>query len=133
MTSANIVPEVEIAGQTTIDDQVIGAIANTAAREVEGVASLGTSSVRRLLAERLGGAERRARGVGVVSGRREASVDIELNVYYGYSIPDIVNQVRENVSARISDLCGLTTKEINITVIGIEFADGDPSRFGRVE
>ena len=37
MTSANIVPQVEIAGQTTIDDQVIGAIANTAAREVEGV------------------------------------------------------------------------------------------------
>ena len=133
MTSANIVPQVEIAGQTTIDDQVIGAIANTAAREVEGVTSLGTSSVRRLLAERLGGAERRARGVGVVSGRREASVDIELNVYYGYSIPDIVNQVRENVSARISDLCGLTTKEINIIVIGIEFAYGDPSRFGRVE
>ena len=133
MTSANIVPQVEIAGQTTIDDQVIGAIANTAAREVEGVTSLGTSSVRRLLAERLGGAERRARGVGVVSGRREAIVDIELNVYYGYSIPDIVNQVRENVSARISDLCGLTTKEINITVIGIEFAYSHSSPFGRVE
>ena len=133
MTSANIVPQEEIAGQTVIDDQVIGSIANTAAQEVEGVSSLGSGSVRRILSERLGAGERRARGVAVVAGRREAIVDIELNVYYGFSIPDIVSQVRENVSGRISDMCGLTTKEINITVIGIEFAYGHSSRFGRVE
>ncbi len=28
---------------------------------------------------------------------------------------------------------GLTTKEINVAVSGIDFAHGDPSRFGRVE
>ncbi len=133
MTSENTAPQEEIAGQTIIDDQVIASIANTAAREIEGVSSLGSGSVRRILSERLGGGERRARGVGVVSGRREAIVDMELNVYYGYSIPDIVSQVRENVSSRISDMCGLTTKEINITVGGIDFAYGHPSRFGRVE
>ena len=98
MTSANIVPQVEIAGQTTIDDQVIGAIANTAAREVEGVTSLGTSSVRRLLAERLGGAERRARGVGVrvrpTRGQRRHRVERVLWVLH----PGHRNQVRENVS-----------------------------------
>ena len=59
-------------------------------------------------------------------------VPVELNVYYGYSIPDIVNQVRENVSARISDLCGLTTKGINITVIAVEFAYSHSSPFARV-
>ena len=120
-------------GQTVINDEVIGAIANTAAREIDGVANLGEGSVRRLLAETLGSAERRTRGVGVVSGRREAIIDLEINVYYGYSIPDIVEQVRENVWTRISDLCGLTVKETNIVVRGIEFAYGHPSRFGRVE
>ena len=133
MTSKNATPQVEIAGQTIIDDQVIGAIANTAAREVEGVSSLGSGSVRRVLSERLGGSERRARGIGVVSGRREAIIDIELNVHYGYSIPDVVSQVRQNVSLRISDMCGLTTKEINVAVNGIDFAYGHPSRFGLVE
>ena len=133
MTSKNATPQVGIAGQTIIDDQVIGAIANTAAREVEGVSSLGSGSVRRILSERLGGSEQRARGIGVVSGRREAIIDIELNVFYGHSIPDVVSQVRENGSSRISDMCGLTTKEINVAVSGIDFTHGDPSRFGRVE
>ena len=133
MTSEDATPRVEIAGQTIIDDQVIGVIANTAAEEVEGVSSLGLGSVRRMLAERLGGSERRARGVGVVAGRREAIIDIELNVFYGYSIPDVVSHVRENVYLRILEMCGLTTKEINIAVNGIEFAHGNPSRFGQVE
>ncbi len=132
MAETKIVPQMTPGGETVIDDQVIGAIAGTAAQEIEGVASLGTSSVRRAIAERLGG-ERRSRGVGVVAGHREAILDLEINVIYGASIPDVVNQVRENVAGRVLDMCGLVTKEININVVGIEFAYGHPSRFGRVE
>ena len=119
-------------GQTTISDQVIEAIAGTAALEIEGVTSLGSNSVRRLIAERLGGAQRRARGVGVVSGQREAIVDIEIKVAYGFSIPAIAQQVRESVSLRVLDICGLVTKEINITVTAVEFAYSHPSPFARV-
>ena len=120
-------------GQMVIDDQVIGAIAGTAAQEVEGVSSLGTSSVRRAIAERLGSVERRARGVEVVAGQREAILDIEINVSYGRSIPDLVNEVRENVARRVLEMCGLVAKEINVNVVGIDFAYGHPSRLGRVE
>ena len=133
MTETSIIPQVPVGGQTVIDDQVIGAIAGTAAQEVDGVSSLGTSSVRRAIAERLGTAERRARGVGVVAGQREAILDIEINVMYGASIPDVVNEVRDNVSNRVMEMCGLVTKEVNINVVGIEFAYGHPSRYGRVE
>ena len=129
---ASIVLQPEIAGQTTISDQVIEAIAGTAALEIEGVTSLGSNSVRRLIAERLGGAQRRARGVGVVSGRREAIVDIEIKVAYGFSIPAIAQQVRESVSLRVLDICGLVTKEINITVTAVEFAYSHPSPLARV-
>lgn len=136
MTERNIATGEEIPGQTVIEDQVIGAIASTAAQEIEGVASLGSGSVRRIFAERFGSAERRARGVGVVSGRREAIMDLDIRVYYGYSIPNIVEQIRHNVSTRIHEMCGLETKEINVTVSGIEFVYGSgssPSRFAQVE
>ena len=136
MTERSIVPQDEIGGSVVIDDQVIGAIASTAAQEIEGVASLGEGSVRRIFSERLGGAERRARGVDVVSGRREAIVDIDVKVYYGYSIPDIVQQIRVNIASRIQEMCGLTVKQVNITVSGIEFVYGSgstPSRFALVE
>jgi uncharacterized alkaline shock family protein YloU len=49
-------------------------------------------------------------------------------VIYGYSIPEIVVQVRQNVARRVLEMAGLITKEININVIGIEFLDRTPSR-----
>ena len=133
MPESGNVPQGVSGGQMAINDQVIGAIAGTAAQEVDGVASLGTSSVRRAIAERLGTVERRARGVEVVSGQREAILDIDINVSYGRSIPDLVNEVRENVARRVLEMCGLAAKEININVVGIDFAYGHPSRLGRVE
>ena len=132
MVEASIVLQPEIAGQTTISDQVIEAVAATAALEIEGVTSLGSNSVRRLIAELLGAAQRRTRGVGVVSGQREAIVDIEIKVAYGFSIPAIARQVRESVSLRVLDICGLVTKEINITVTAVEFAYSHSSPFARV-
>jgi uncharacterized alkaline shock family protein YloU len=122
--------EIEVGGETEIDDDVIGAVAGVAARDIEGVASLGTSSIRRAIAERVGGAEQRARGVAVEAGRREAILDIELQVIYGFSIPETIVSVRQNVARRVLEICGLVTKEININVTGIEFPERMP---GRVE
>jgi uncharacterized alkaline shock family protein YloU len=122
--------EIQVGGETEINDDVVGSIAGVATREIEGVSSLGTSSIRRALAERVGGAEQKARGVAVEAGRREAILDIDLSVVYGYSIPETVVKVRQNVARRVLELCGLVAKEININVIGIEFPERMP---GRVE
>ena len=122
--------EIEVGGQTEINDEVIGAIAGVAALEIEGVSSLGTSSIRRSIAERVGSRETRARGVGVEAGRREAILDIDLQIVYGFSIPETVVKVRQNVARRVLEMCGLVAKEININVVGIEFPDRMP---GRVE
>jgi uncharacterized alkaline shock family protein YloU len=122
--------EIQVGGETEINDEVIGAIAGVAAREIEGVSDLGTSSIRRTIAERVGGREIRARGVGVEAGRREAILDIELNIVYGFSIPETVVKVRQNVARRVLEVCGLVSKEININVVAISFPERMP---GRVE
>ena len=122
--------EIEVGGETSISDEVIGSIAGVAAREIEGVSSLGTSSIRRAIAERVGGQQQRGRGVAVEAGRREAILDIDLRVVYGFSVPQVVVHVRQNVARRVLELCGLVTKEINISVVGIEFPERMP---GRVE
>jgi uncharacterized alkaline shock family protein YloU len=120
--------DIEVGGETEIVDDVIGAIAGVAAREIEGVSSLGTSSIRRTIAERVGGAELKARGVKVEVGRREAILDIDLRIVYGHGIPEIVVKVRENVARRILELCGLVAKEINVNVVGIDFPERMPGR-----
>lgn len=118
--------EFVVGGETVIEDEVIEAIAGVAATEVKGVASLGTSSIRRTLSERLGGAERRARGVDVEHGKKEAILDITINVVYGFSVPEIVIEVRRNVASRVLELVGLVAKEINVQVAGIEFPERMP-------
>ena len=49
--------EFVVGGEATMEDEVIASISGVAAREVEGVASLGTPSIRRNFAQRLTGAE----------------------------------------------------------------------------
>ena len=120
--------EIHVGGTTNIEAEVIGAIAGVAAQAVEGVSALGTTSLRRTLRERLGSAEKKARGVEVEVGTREAILDINLSVIYGYSIPTIVVGVRQNVADRLLNLCGLVSKEINIRVSGIDFPARMPGR-----
>jgi uncharacterized alkaline shock family protein YloU len=118
----------EVPGTVQIHDEVIGAIAGVAAREIDGVVSLGSNSIRRAVSERLGSAQRRARGVGVEAGSRETILDIALTVSYGYSIPQVCADVRQNVANRVSDMCGLTAKEVNISVTSIQFSDSLTAR-----
>ena len=111
-------------GETVIEDDVVASLAGLAAREIEGVANLGKSSVRRTLTEHLRGAGEKTKvGVDVEVGKKEAIVDLALSVVYGFNIPDIVAKVRNNVASRLLEITGLTAKEINIHVVGIEFAE----------
>lgn len=113
-----------VVGETIISDEVVASIAGMAAREIEGVASLGKSAVRRALTEHLGGTKNKAKmGVAVEVGKKEAIADLELGVIYGYNIPNIVTQVRNKVATRLLEITGLITKEINIHVVNIEFPE----------
>ena len=114
--------EEELKGETIIEDDVIASIIGLAAKEVKGVVNLGKSSIRRKLTDRLAGAqEKTGRGVGVEVGEKEAIVELDLDVLYGLSIPEIVNEVRKKVASRLLEITGLVAKEINVHIIGIEF------------
>jgi uncharacterized alkaline shock family protein YloU len=120
--------ELLVGGESDIEDEVIAQIVGVAAKEVEGIASLGTSSVRRTIAEAVGAAEGRARGVEVEAGKKEAILDITVNVIYGFSIPNIIIELRKTVATRLLEMAGLIAKEINVDVVGIEFPERMPGR-----
>ncbi|MBM3925042.1 MAG: Asp23/Gls24 family envelope stress response protein [SAR202 cluster bacterium] len=117
-----------VEGSTAIKDEVIGAIACQATKEVEGVADVGVSSFRRLFAETFRGAERRARGVSVEAGRKEAIVDITVKLTYGFPVPQTVVDIRRNVAERLLNLCGLYAKEINVNVASLNIPSKMPGR-----
>lgn len=119
---------VQVQGDTSIEDGVIASIVGLAAREVEGVAALGTSSVTTGLTDRITGKDSRTRGVEVESGKKEAILDLTLKVIYGFSIPEIVAKVRQNVADRLLQMAGLVAKQINIKVVDIEFPERMPGK-----
>ncbi len=120
--------QVQVQGETIIEDNVIASIAGVAAREIAGVAALGTSSIRSGVAERFTGRDSRARGVAVEAGKKEAILDLTFKVIYGYSIPNIVVEVRQNVAERVLQMTGLIAKEVNIRVVDIDFPERMPGR-----
>ena len=120
--------ELIVGGETDIENEVIAQIVGVAAREVEGIASLGTSSIRRTLAEAVGTAEGRSRGIEVEAGKKEAILDITVNVIYGFSIPNVIIELRKNVATRLLEIVGLIAKEINVDVVGIEFPERMPGK-----
>jgi uncharacterized alkaline shock family protein YloU len=114
-------------GDTIIGDEVVASIAGMAAQEIPGVGSLGKSAVRRAISGAFADASAKARtGVAVEVGKRECIVDLQINVLYGYSIPNIINEVRKKVAARLLEFTGLIAKEININVVGIEVGISKP-------
>jgi uncharacterized alkaline shock family protein YloU len=120
--------ETTASGTITIEDEVVASIAGEVAKEVEGVYRLGTSSIRRTLVERLGGGKSRTTGVEAAVGTKETALDLSLAVTYGYNIPEVASKVRQSVAEKVSDLTGLTVKEINIDVNEIYFPEREKER-----
>ena len=118
-------------GITTIADDVVAKVAGLAVREVSGVHELGTQ-FRRLIGKVKPG-DTLSQGVNVEVGKKEAAIDLVIVVEYGYSIPVLAQEVRENVIARVEMMTGLVVKEVNIEVDNLWIPSADEPKESRVE
>lgn len=114
-------------GTTTIADPVVSKVAEIAAREVRGVHDL-SGGIGGTLRRLTPGVEERGGNASVEVGRKEAIVDLDLIVDYGVSIPQVAEQVRENVIDRIEYTTGLVVKEVNIEVTDLFFVEEERRR-----
>ncbi|MER7197912.1 Asp23/Gls24 family envelope stress response protein [Streptomyces sp. CB01635] len=136
-TGAGTSPETR--GKTTIADGVVAKIAGTAAREVPGIHNLGAGVTRAIGAvrERVpgGGTGGVSRGVKVEVGERQAAMDIDVVVEYGFSIVDVAAEVRVNVISAVERMTGLEVVEVNLVVDDVNLPDEDDAEptEGRVE
>lgn len=101
-------------GRTQIADHVISVIARYAAEEVDGVHRLGESNLRSML-------PRRGRHWGVESevGLKEAAVDIEVIVEFGYPIWQVADTMRQQVIESIEEMTGRHVLEVNISIVDV--------------
>ena len=118
-TKQNIVmpKQADRLGEVRIADDVVAMIAGLAALEVDGVASMVGNTANELLSKvGVKGVQKGAR-VEVVD--RTVSVEMAVNLKYGYNIPTVCGQTQEKVKSAIETMTGLTVADVNIRIAGV--------------
>ena len=104
-------------GEVRIADEVVAIIAGLAATEVDGVDSMAGNITNELVGKL--GMKNLSKGVKVDVTEEHVSVDLSLNIKYGYNIPDVSERVQDRVKSAIENMTGLTVLEVNIRIAGV--------------
>ena len=104
-------------GKVQIADEVVAIIAGLAATEVEGVASMAGNITNELVGKL--GMKNLSKGVKISMTEDHVSVDLSLNMKYGYSIPAVSEKVQDKVKSAIENMTGLMVLEVNIKIAGV--------------
>jgi len=105
------------AGAVKIADDVVAMIAGIAATEVDGVSAL-VGNITNELMSRVG-MKKLTKGVKVDVLENTVSVDLAINIEYGYNIPDTSRNVQNKVKSAIENMTGLEVTDVNIRVAAV--------------
>ena len=104
-------------GQVIIADEVVAIIAGIAATETEGVDSMDGGWSGEIISRM--GIKDLSKGVTTSIEEGHVSVNLSLNVKYGYSIPEVSKNVQEKVAQAIESMTGLNVLDVNIRISGV--------------
>ena len=104
-------------GEVSIADDVVAIIAGLAATEIEGVAAMSGNITYELVSKL--GMKNLSKGVKAVLTEEGVTVDLTLNVKFGYSIREVSLKVQEKVKSAIETMTGLEVTGVNIRVANI--------------
>lgn len=119
--SIHTIHEKDKVGEVKIADEVVAIIAGLAATEVEGVASMAGNITNELVGKL--GMKNLSKGVKVDISEDQVSVDLSLNMKYGYSIPAVSEKVQEKVKTAIENMTGLSVMDVNIKIAGVSLEE----------
>ena len=108
-------------GVIRVADDVVSIIAGLAATEVEGVASMAGNITNEIVAKT--GIKNLAKGIRVEVLDGIVTVDVNLNIRYGYAIPEVSVNVQERVRTAIETMTGLEVGTINVRIASVDMTD----------
>lgn len=104
-------------GTVQIADEVVAIIAGLAATEVDGVDSMAGNITNELVGKL--GMKNLSKGVKVIVEDGTVTVKLNLNIKYGYAIPQVSSKVQDKVKTAIENMTGLTVAGIDIGIAGV--------------
>lgn len=109
----------QIGGRIEMTEDVVATIAGLAAREVDGIHSLGKSRFLNIRGDDP------TRGVGAEVGSSEAALDLDVTIEYGCDIRKVAAELRSKIADQVDKMAGRKVIEVNISVLGIHFPDDE--------
>ena len=106
----------------TYKKNVVISIVSLATQEINGVASISRSAVSMIksaLSKNIN------RGIIVNFENNAASIDVFVNVKFGYSVKDVAFRVQENIKSSVESMTEFKVDSINVHVVGVTFNDVD--------
>ncbi len=94
-------------GHSVISSDLLGEYAADAAREVEGVGGLVESPLHR------------HRGVRVIEGEGDVTVELHLALEWGAAAPDIGLEVQRRVAAYLGKMAAVTPRQVEVVIAEI--------------
>lgn len=110
--------EVSSIGNVMIANDVIATVAGLAATEVEGVYAMQGNLTNELVG-RLG-MKNLTKGVRIEIEKDSVSVDLSIQMRYGYSIPETCKAIQERVKNAIENMVGLSVSVVNVHIVGVD-------------
>jgi len=105
-----------------ITDEVLAIMAGVAAAEVKSVHKMSGGFAGGIV--EAFGRRNLSKGVKVDVLDGVVSVDVAVNIAYGFNIPDTCKKVQEKVKAAIENMTGLEVSEVNVHVAGVDMEEG---------
>lgn len=105
-------------GEVKIADEVVAIIAGLAATEVEGVSSM-AGNITNEIVSRLG-MKNLSKGITVAVTDTTVTVDVALNIAYGFSIPEVSEKVQDRIKTAIENMTGLTVEQVNVRIASVD-------------
>lgn len=106
----------------TYKKNVVMSIVSLATQEINGIASISrnsVSAVRSMFNKNIN------RGIVVDFNESQVSIDVFVNVKFGYSVKDVAFRVQENIKSSVESMTEFKVSNVNVHVIGVTFSDID--------
>ena len=105
-------------GNVTFNKNIILSVVNLATKEISGVSSLVAnfgSALKRWFGNNY------YEGVKLSNNNGKLSVDVYVNVYYGYTVSEIAYKVQENIKNSLASMIDVEIDKVNVHVLGVDF------------
>ena len=117
-----VAEEDELKDNVTYKKNVVISIVSLATQEINGVASISRSSVSMIksaLSKNIN------RGIIVEFDNNAASIDVFVNVKFGFSVKDVAFRVQENIKSSVESMTEFKVSSVNVHVVGVTFSEND--------